>query len=241
LTGNFERELEKSPTKLQAASKALFKFVMSREGYLPRLILAGGGIDPFGGKIHPSQWGTKMSEVAIPLPIASRQYFQAVKSLLGVGTVLESKPGETQKQIMQSFGAKTATAKTANQRVRSWMMELLKESTDPKDMDRAARMMDESYAPSAYSGLRNSLAAKNWPAAREEFEKLLETKKRADIYKAINPKTATGKWKPIFGTSPALDAKLRRKMTDDQLSVYRSALTERDEIFRRLKRIYIEP
>lgn len=249
LLKNMEIELGKTPPGAagvgQAMLNAIGKVAVTREGYMPRVLLAALlRIDPFGEKIHPSQYQETVSKLAIPSPIAGDKFFNATKSLLTSGGVDEKIAGETQKQMMQSFGIRTDTVPSAGSQFRSKLMTWMKSSDDPELQEAYKVAADRQKMEGAYTKLRTALSANNPTLAQQEYGKLIESAhKPEDIEKAMRPYVGRGaamRDKPIFSR-----AKIEQQFLDTlgpkELELYEQAQAERRVLWDRFQSLSLEP
>lgn len=131
------------------------------------------GKSGLGGNIKPSEIYKETLKSAVPAPIGASSAVSAVRGAVTGGNT-EVYPGQFQKQAMQSFGVKTDTAPSPEQRISA----LAREFNRTKKIEPAA----EFYAGD-YTDLIAALRRNNPSDIKTELQSLMEKKTHDEIAK----------------------------------------------------------
>lgn len=220
-----------NPLGVSAEISHMFLNSMERHGSIPEFIrdyaksrasavarpavTLATGKDAIGGNIRSENLGREIAKSAVPAPIGGSAIAAAARGIRNGGNT-EQFPGQYQKQLLSTFGLKTDSAPSPEQRMQS----LAKDFKQNKGVQASA----EFYAGD-YSDLTNALRRNNPKDISDEIKNLKEKKSDAEIRRHYHSWGAT----PFTGQKDR-ESEFIRTLNSEQRQVYVKAQQERKTI-----------
>lgn len=172
--------------------------------------------------------GDTLKEAAkAPIPLTARGFMGVDKS-----------PLKDWEQLAGAVGLKIMRYSPQNE-VGKMFQDWKSKSENPRLVAQAEQDEAQTFAPSVYSDLRQALEKEDSEAGTAAYEKLLETRKPAQIKRAMNPVSID----PTTGASRdrMLPKKLEREflgsLSDEDREVYEDAKRQRKLMYQRFQRL----
>lgn len=178
------------------------------------------GVDWRGQKVTP--WQTTKELATQPVPLTARGF-------LGLGNT----PLSAWEQLAGAVGLKISRYSAANdvyQLAQDWK----KNNSNPKLVAEYERDQKTVNADSDYKPMREALDRGDLKQARDEYEKLLKTKKRDLITQTMRD------FRPFTGSLEA-ESKFKRSLDPEQQALYDRAKAERKALYRKFQEMKATP
>ncbi len=219
VTAEISHMLLNSYERKDSAWEAMKDFAKSRSSAAARPVMTWlTGKDALGGNIRTGDMTKEVLKSAAPVPIGGSAAVSALRGMANGGNT-ETYPGQFQKQVMQTFGLKTDTAPSPEQRIQA----LAKDFKAKKGIEASA----EFYAGD-YSDLTNALRRNNPKDIDTEIKALLPKKSADEIRKHYQSWGKT----PFTGQRDR-EAEFLKTLNPEQRSIYVRAQQERLKIGQR--------